>query len=993
MADVVQVIDPFEANLRDQLTEIDDKLENPEKGLNRQVADEQKHISDLGREYDQRRAGITRELLKSTFGDAIGEGAFAEIEGFREDLASLYEGIILAKDQKPEALSVGHLLYGWAAFKDEESIDNAIADWFTSLKDKKQAKLETFLLGSVVAKRKPERIYKTETYKAAFDEYNWAVIIGIYRDEAAQREKFIAEAEKEIRDLALASGKEFAFPSQPDKTHLQELLAQKDYLEKQRDQTQHYLERFTSLYPIWLERWSEKPGVLPEQAIEYARRDTLKAIEIEDEEKKKKEAEVTATAVTRERIIMPPVTSGNKQAVGVKPGLLPAQEQARRMMAEQAEMMKYWNLWRRDPKSILGSLGGAWMEYWGNLSGYRPEAIPTEPQPAILPAEDLPKPGQIAGPEPVFVAETSPTGAQPEPGQVQTPEEPAKQLNWLQKLTSRFISKKDLRLAGEVGGKLVGVAAKEGKNVVIAQAGKRSFSLLLKNFVKGVAAKLGISAVLGVIPTGVTQVAAAVATLKAVTDVIIPESIRNQLQDLWSKAQIAMGAGITWLLMNPGALIGGILGGAVGGFFFGPVGMAGGFIAGATLGVSLQGILGPMLGFGGTALPVGSAIAAPAGITGVTGGAGVSGFGAVSSGMVTGAATGGVFGLSTAGITTFISGGIAPVMTAVITVAVGTAFTIITAVSAFVTVAATAPQQQIATGDFFTLEKTVDKANLPSDSKATVTYKITLKADSDISVTLNDKLTRGSTSLLTKSETINLAKGEKKEFAYTYTVTAADNDSELVNTATATAKAGTETETLNATVKTKISSAKTIPPDGSCSLAPEGNACSVASLLPLDGIEGNQKKAEAASKRCYAESTNGPASCRCTLAPAGNLCSVQNLLPYFGNQTMAEKASRICYRESGGNPDRTNKGCGGEYPKSYDIGLFQIGLFSHCPGAFKTGATTSCPESVANQEILDRCEADMLDPVKNIEKAVELSRNGTNWSAWTSAKKQYCNIP
>lgn len=111
-------------------------------------------------------------------------------------------------------------------------------------------------------------------------------------------------------------------------------------------------------------------------------------------------------------------------------------------------------------------------------------------------------------------------------------------------------------------------------------------------------------------------------------------------------------------------------------------------------------------------------------------------------------------------------------------------------------------------------------------------------------------------------------------------------------------------------------------------------------------------------------------------------CDVNTLLPYLGNDiTKATNASQICGRESGGNPDAQNLSCenGGT---DYSIGLFQINLLAHCPGAFVPGTS---PCQVADQSIRDGCVEYYKDPINNINKMVELSKNGTNWTPWLNA--------
>jgi len=122
-----------------------------------------------------------------------------------------------------------------------------------------------------------------------------------------------------------------------------------------------------------------------------------------------------------------------------------------------------------------------------------------------------------------------------------------------------------------------------------------------------------------------------------------------------------------------------------------------------------------------------------------------------------------------------------------------------------------------------------------------------------------------------------------------------------------------------------------------------------------------------------------------------NYCDPAFLAPYFGgDMTKAQKASIICNRESGSSPIAKNDGCLRGETVDYSIGLFQINLLAHCPaaGAAYTWEPPSC--SFANMAALATCEAEMKDPIKNIEKMVQLSNNGTNWGPWSAATA--CNI-
>jgi len=140
----------------------------------------------------------------------------------------------------------------------------------------------------------------------------------------------------------------------------------------------------------------------------------------------------------------------------------------------------------------------------------------------------------------------------------------------------------------------------------------------------------------------------------------------------------------------------------------------------------------------------------------------------------------------------------------------------------------------------------------------------------------------------------------------------------------------------------------------------------------------------------YGEITSGQSQLSSgSCSPGSGPCSVENLLPYFDNSVdKATKASKICNRESGSNPMSKNDGCLNGSSCDYSIGLFQVNLLAHCPGAFSSyscprGGPASC--TVGNRSILEACERRLLDPVENIKEAVRISSNGTNWVPWSAA--------
>ncbi len=129
-------------------------------------------------------------------------------------------------------------------------------------------------------------------------------------------------------------------------------------------------------------------------------------------------------------------------------------------------------------------------------------------------------------------------------------------------------------------------------------------------------------------------------------------------------------------------------------------------------------------------------------------------------------------------------------------------------------------------------------------------------------------------------------------------------------------------------------------------------------------------------------SSNGVSSNVCTQPhEAGGYCSVNNLLPYFGgDEAKATTASLICKLESGGDPFAMNTNCD---TNDYSVGLFQINLVAHCEGAYGEGkwGAQSCDNPLDENKRLV-CSQQMKDTTQNIQKAVSLSQNGTNWTLW-----------
>ena len=110
-------------------------------------------------------------------------------------------------------------------------------------------------------------------------------------------------------------------------------------------------------------------------------------------------------------------------------------------------------------------------------------------------------------------------------------------------------------------------------------------------------------------------------------------------------------------------------------------------------------------------------------------------------------------------------------------------------------------------------------------------------------------------------------------------------------------------------------------------------------------------------------------------------CSPERLRPYFGDQ--AEKASTVCNAESSGNPGALNTNCN---TNDYSVGLFQINLVAHCPGAYGAGrwGSQSC-DNLLSESRRNECKAQLLDPIANIQFAVQNQR-AKGWRDWGAAR-------
>ena len=157
--------------------------------------------------------------------------------------------------------------------------------------------------------------------------------------------------------------------------------------------------------------------------------------------------------------------------------------------------------------------------------------------------------------------------------------------------------------------------------------------------------------------------------------------------------------------------------------------------------------------------------------------------------------------------------------------------------------------------------------------------------------------------------------------------------------------------------------------------------------------------------------------------PNKGYCSVDCLLPFFDNDRhSAEKAAMICWRESGGNPNVTNRGCFNGISNEYSVGLFQINLknedrnpFSQNPRSYQcwdaVEPTPAIRCGIGSQ--YDYCTRKFQQPEVNIPEAWNLyfdkeiyhTSNTLEamctvfagglkniWSAWSTAGPGDCGI-
>lgn len=164
--------------------------------------------------------------------------------------------------------------------------------------------------------------------------------------------------------------------------------------------------------------------------------------------------------------------------------------------------------------------------------------------------------------------------------------------------------------------------------------------------------------------------------------------------------------------------------------------------------------------------------------------------------------------------------------------------------------------------------------------------------------------------------------------------------------------------------------------------------------------------------------TRGSGDCS-VINDSSNPCDVERLKKALKNssyasglsesqiQIRAENASMICNKESGGSPSSLNTACLQGISLDYSVGLYQINLLAHdikegdrssdpiklnCPKFFTySKGSTLC--RVIDQSKANECVNTLKKPEENIQKALEISQGFRTFSAWSSARPEFCNIP
>lgn len=295
-------------------------------------------------------------------------------------------------------------------------------------------------------------------------------------------------------------------------------------------------------------------------------------------------------------------------------------------------------------------------------------------------------------------------------------------------------------------------------------------------------------------------------------------------------------------------------------------------------------------------------------------------------------------------------------------------------------------------GNLITIAKSVDKSQLPNNPNDQVVYTVTISSN--------------------QSQPVNILVDDSK----IYDLDTAKNQSRCSLTMPAPTKAYPATISPGQPVTITYAPFKIVNSSGpaGCNFNDSVivNTVAVTASLPGSPSENDSAQATVTVGNPPINSTS------CPLAPDSSPCAVAKLLPYFDNdQVKAENASRICYKENPSqDPSSIFDACtlNPQGHREYSVGLFQINLFAHdnlCfPGTFpqplSNGPYPASNACVRDNTLLQLCKSQWTSqncvnysglphpelPDCNIKETYVLSSGGTNWSAWSTAAPQYCNI-
>lgn len=375
-----------ESQLLDSISSLNIQLNDPEKGLNTLFAAAEKDVAAQQKALDDSRAANNRKLADIALGTLSGRGAIAEIEYYFEELAELRQAELFAKEHSPKAISgtLAPSYYALASYVENVNLDNAITDWLTSykknssnLKTEEQAKLEDFLFGAELKRKRP-KIGSTKEFTAAAESENWVELARIYQEEVRAVEEVITSLEKELAILAGVNLKETFFPTQPDKTKLEALEKEQASAQKQLDQFSHRLDRYAYYRDkVWGPRLA---NTAKEEEIRAA---AINSVLQEEEDEKRKQEEV-ARAAPGERI-QPTAASTTTAARVQTPAGTPLAEREIAAMRARAAAGRNFRDYLKDPGKLFADIGNLFRQV---ITGASPQ--PSQAAQPVLPPPSPP---------------------------------------------------------------------------------------------------------------------------------------------------------------------------------------------------------------------------------------------------------------------------------------------------------------------------------------------------------------------------------------------------------------------------------------------------------------------------------------------------------------------------------------------------------------------------------------------------------------------------